>query len=151
MAYCINMNETLKKLEELVERYSNSLSATRNEIESLEKRASLIGSKIETLREVMKEIAAVDSKGKSVLVGIGKYSNMPLSKAILDVVNLWGTPPGLLTPEVMTKLQAEGFQSRAKKLYASVYSVAQSLVKSGKIDQGERDGKRSFMRKSKEK
>ena len=82
---------------------------------------------------------------------MGKYSKSSLTEAILDVVNVWGSPPGLLIPEIMKKLESEGFKSKAKKLYASAYSVASRLVESERISEGTKDGKRSFMRKPKDK
>lgn len=80
--------------------------------------------------------------------GVGKYSKMSLSDSIEDVVNLWGTNSGLLTKEIITKLFAEGFKTTAKDFYSSVYAVAQRLVKVGRLGEGKKDGKRSFVKKA---
>lgn len=47
-------------------------------------------------------------------------------------------------------LLAGGLKTKAENFYASVYSVAQSLVESGKIAEGKKDGKRSFIKKIKQ-
>jgi hypothetical protein len=141
--------DTIDKLKEVRARYSDSLTSVRHEISLLEERAKSVGTKIETLDEVIKEITSSNGSGTLVLAGIGKYSKRSLTDSILDVVNTWGSPPGLLTPEIIAKLQAEGFRSDAKKFYASVYSIAVHLSADGRILNGKKDGKRSFMRKPK--
>jgi hypothetical protein len=79
--------------------------------------------------------------------GVGKYSTWTLSDSIEDVVNASGNGSGLLTNEIITKLFAEGFKTKAREFYSSVYSVAQRLVKVGRIAEGKKDGKRSFVKK----
>jgi len=79
--------------------------------------------------------------------GPGRYANVSLSPAILDVINTSGDPPGLLVPEILEQLRDQGFKSQARELYSTVYAAAYRLVKLGQIGESKRDGKRSFIRK----
>lgn len=81
------------------------------------------------------------------LPGAGKYEAMAMTPAVLDVVQMFGEPPGLLVPEIIERLKAEGFQSPARNLYASIYSIAMRLVEQEKIYALEKNSKRSFARK----
>src|SRR5260221_10742852 len=145
------MNETTNTLKEVRAKYSEALTRIRAEINLLEQRASEVRVRIDTLDEVIKDVSTSNGSETPAFTGVGKYSKKSLSESIVDVVNTWGDSPGLLTPEIITKLKTEGFKSKAKKLYASVYSVSCHLANEEKIALGTKDGKRSFMRKQKDK
>jgi|ERR1700677_1863142 hypothetical protein len=74
-----------------------------------------------------------------------RYSLITLVPAILHVIQHYGEPPGLSASEIVDRLIHGGFKG-GDNLYQSVYSVAMSQVKQGRIKEGMKEGKRSFMR-----
>ena|SRR5208283_1164895 len=144
------MNDVLDKLQGIRAKYLASLENVQGEIGILQEQVQSFATKIANLDEVIKEVRSSNGDDTPTLPGVGKYSRSRLTDAIADVVKIWGSPPGLSAPDIMAKLQADGFKSKAKKFYASVYSVAQTLVEKGTIAEGTKDGKRSFLRKVKQ-
>ena len=142
----------LNTLESLMEHKRSEIKRNQGHIESLEDENEMLGGQVKALEEATEQVR--EAYGKNDIPDsqtpalIGKYAKSTLTEAILDVVTIHGLHPGMLVPEIMEKLKSEGFKSEAKKPYASVYALAQSLAERGKIREGKKDGKRSFMRKN---
>jgi len=139
--------ETLKALRAKKSALYDSIQGDiqRLEMESRELAAEIVG--VDEAIKAISGAAKNEQAGQPALPAIGKYSNMSPTLAILDVVQKHGNPPGLLVPDIIAKLAAEGFKSKAEQLYSVVYAISQRLVKQDKIREGRRDGKRAFMRK----
>ncbi len=78
---------------------------------------------------------------------LGKYTGRGITEAVLDVVRQYGAAPGLFVTEIIPKLQAEGFRADGTQLYSNVYTTAMRLLKKGSVTRGEKQGKRTFVRK----
>lgn len=77
----------------------------------------------------------------------GRYSDMGLNEAVMDVISRFGNPPGLTANDILSFLHREGFKSDAKKPYYSVYGVARDLVAKDKIAVSDNGEQKLFMRK----
>jgi len=122
-----------------------------SEINQLQRDNEELQCHVDALEQLLKEVSPGSPDQPARL--FSKYANMSLSPAVLDMIETsaraegGGTRLGFLVPEIIEALLAGGFESDAKELYPSVYSVAMRLVKQGKIREGKKDGKRSFMSK----
>jgi hypothetical protein len=137
-------------LEELREHKLAVIKGNENHIESLTDENRMLASQVKAFDEAIaqvKKFGNTDAEPRTPAL-IGKYTNSTLSEAILDIVNKGDNRVGLLVPEIITILRSEGFKSKAKELYGSVYGVAMNLVKQGKIQESKKNGKRSFMTKA---
>jgi hypothetical protein len=75
------------------------------------------------------------------------YARTGLQDAVLDIVNKFGTPPGLVVTEILQRLKDSGYVTGATEMYSSVYTTCSRLQRKGRITGSERDGKKSFIRK----
>lgn len=144
------MEEAIEKLKALRAKKVAKIEQLRSEIDSCEHAIREISGMLEGIEEAI--IAISGTGGSTVQPPLlqnqaGKYANLKPTQAVLELVASFGNPPGLLVPEIIQKLESEGLKTTAKDVYPMIYSIAQRLVKSGKIKEGVRGGKRSFMRK----
>ena len=137
------MNEAIQKLKGLRERKLKEVEFLQGQINDVKAVICGIDASIGELSNGTNIKADRDSPPL-----IGKYSDRELTPAVLDVVASYGFPPGLSATEICDKLREEGFKTKAKDLFASVYPVALRLLKQGKITEGTKNGKRSFVRKA---
>ena len=79
----------------------------------------------------------------------GRYADMPMIEAVYDVIQRYGDEPGLLVPQIISKLQAGGFEptEAPARLYPSIYAVAMRLLGRDKIREGQSQQKRTFLKK----
>jgi len=141
----------LATLEELRDDKLAEIKGNQGHIVSLEDENHMLEGQVKVLEEAISQVKARYGKNgvptDQTPALLGKYAKMGLTDAILDVVTTRGAPPGLIAPEIITALETEGFKNKAKEFYPSVYAVAMNMVKRGKIKEGKKDGKRTFMRK----
>jgi hypothetical protein len=142
------MNTTLEKLEELRDGRIATIKGHKGHIESLEGEIDRLEGEVRGLELAIKLCSeGQPSEANHTPALIGKYADMGLTDAVLDVVKTAGNPPGLTPREIVSILEAEGFKTQSKDLYNSVYPVAMGLAEQDKIEEGKKDGKRCFMRK----
>jgi len=142
-------DEAIDSLQDLLDERLRDIKGHRGHIESLQDQINRLEGEVKGLEIAIKVCRGNQSANKDGTPALlGKYRSMDFTSAVLDVIETWGTAPGLLVPEIMEKLISEGFKTKAEKLYPGVYSVGLRLVKQDKIREGIKDGKRSFMKKS---
>ena len=144
----LDMNDAIERLEALRDERLAEIKGHKGHIESLEDEINRLGGEVKGLEVAIKLCSEDETPPPDgTLPLLGKYRSMDLTPAVLDVIETSGVPPGLLVPEIIKKLIAEGFKSRAENLYAGVYSVGLRLVKQDKIQEGKKNGRRSFMKR----
>jgi hypothetical protein len=141
------MNDAIEKLNALRKKKADQIISWRSEIDQLETAMRDMQGVIDGIDEAIKELSGVAVSNPKTPALIGKYAKMGLTPAILDVLEVAGSAPGLFALEIIDRLESEGFKSHVKNLYASVYTVALKLVKDGRAREGKKDGKRTFMKK----
>jgi hypothetical protein len=89
----------------------------------------------------------VGEKGKRVSDAPGeKYAGMGPTDAVLAVVrSAVGIPLGLTVREIVAELRAAAYKTESKDLYNTIYPIALGLVKQGRLKEGKKDEKRSFL------
>jgi hypothetical protein len=144
------MNDPIEILNGIRQKKLDFISRGEGEIRNWEeeiRQAKYELSGIEEAISAIKGKAPPESLANGDTPLIGKYANVKLTPAVEDVIKIHGAMPGLLVPEIIARLLAEGFKGDSKKLYTSVYPVAQRLVLKEKVKEGVKNGKRSFIRK----
>lgn len=142
------MSDTIEKLEDLIEERLAAIAGHKGTIDTLQEQIEQCEGEIRGLELALKlcKKSEPDSLNGSPAL-IGKYADVALTDAIIDAVNSDGSPQGMTARELVEVLKAEGFRTKLKDLYNSTYPTAMGLVESGKILEGKKNGKRSFMRK----
>src|SRR5260370_6199615 len=138
-------NEAIQKLKVLSEKKRNLLNDLCAEIGRLSIQRDELSCHLIGIQEAIKELSADDQPVNGQRALIGKYAALKLSPAVLDVVSSLGKPPCLVGPGIVSLLKSGGYSSDSKSLYSSVYAVAMRLVDQGKIREGKKGGKRSFV------
>src|ERR1039458_4798159 len=108
------MNDVLEKLQAIRAKYLAALERVQGDIVILQEEAKAFATKVANLEDVIKEVREADGDSTPLLPGVGngKYANSKLTDAIADVIKIWGSPPGLLVPEIIAKLESDGFKSK---------------------------------------
>jgi len=139
-------------LTEMLEDKQHELKQNDGQVASLQEKSELIKGEVKALEKTIEmvrerfmnpELPNTSTNGKT----NGKYTAMTLSKAVVDVVERFGESPGISASQILQYLEREGFKTEAKKPYYSVYGVARDLVERKQINEGERDGKKVFIKK----
>jgi hypothetical protein len=142
------MSETIEKLEKLRDDRLAIIEGHKGHIASLQDLIDHAQGEIRGLDLAIKlceESEPKSANGTPAL--LGKYADKGLTDAVLDVILTAGNPLGVTAREIVTVLESEGFKTKSKNLYNSVYPVAQGLVEQDRIGEGKKEGKRTFKKK----
>jgi len=142
------MSEMIEQIKEWIEEREAKIKGNEGHIVSLQDENEQWKAEITGLGLALKLFRESEPQpGNGTPALIGKYANMGLTDAILDVVNTAGKLPGMTVREIVDALIAEGYKNKSKDLYNSVYPIAMGLVIQKRLAEGEKDGKRTFVRK----
>ena len=143
------MDGVIEKLIKARDELLREIKASQGQVQSLEDAIARLSGQVKGLEsaiEILKKDTDVDEKTVPQTNGV-RYRGMGLTDAILAVMETDGAAPGLLPVEIVAKLTAGGFESNAQKLYQSVYGVGLNLIKTNRVAESKKDGKRAFMRR----
>jgi len=143
------MPDAIQTLIALQERDKKEIEELTNDILAKKQRLNERKARFEALTEAIKLLSGESGTSTSAptkVPKVPKYVEMPLTDAVLDVIERHGAAPGLFIPEIMEHLASEGYKSESDNFYPSVYSTVMRWVNRGKATKGVRDGKRSFVR-----
>ena len=131
-----------EKLRSLLTQKIAELSSREEQLRRLSISTQALKGQIEGIQEALAAVESTEIGGRN-----GDQPEGKLTPAVLGLIQTEGTSPGLLPSEIVDKLLATSFQGKDRRqFYSSVYPVCQRLVKQGKIKEGAKRGKRSFMR-----
>jgi hypothetical protein len=132
----------VEKLKVLLVEKTTELAAREEQLRRLNISTQSLKGQIEGIQEAVNAIGFGDEEQNGEEEKEGK-----LTPAVLGLIESQGTAPGLLPSEIVNHLLAHGFGGRDRRqFYGSVYPVCQRLARQGKVKEGSKQGKRSFMR-----
>ena len=142
------MSNTLDELNELRELRINEVKGHQGHIESLKDEIRRLEGEIRGLDMAIEictrseneaptspqtQTVKVPQRPNLILQSPAKYTGKGLTESILDIVQSAGYGPGLNTRQIEDILKQNGFNSGAKSLYSSIYTLARRMVKNGII------------------
>jgi len=133
-----------QKLQQLLADKASELSEREEQLKHLSASTQVLKNQIEGIQESLRAVQSADGEPLS---QNGQERGGKLTPAVLSLVEAQGTAPGLLPSEIVNFLLEHGFEGRDRRqFYASVYPVCQRLASQGRIKEGTKRGRRSFMR-----
>jgi uncharacterized coiled-coil protein SlyX len=144
------MPNAIQTLQALLERDRKEIEELTAELAAKNRQLTERRARFDALTEAIKALASDhkerEHKDEQTPFFVPKYHKMPLTEAVLDIIEKHGAAPGLFVKEIMDFLAKGAYSSESPNVYASVYSTAMRWVIKGKVTEGTRDGKRSFIR-----
>lgn len=141
----------MARLREIRDGYANDVSKAERDLTRIQARLEAARTKLAVADEMIATLLKKNpsaTNGVAAFQGMGKYASMPMSDAILDVINTHAGVEGLSANDIMELLVNDGVE-RKPNLKIAVHVTAGRLAERGAVTLDQTTNGKRFFKKIK--